>query len=84
MQSRVVEVQSEAGLHARPASEFVNTAQRFTANVKLTADGKTVDGKSILGILSLGIAKGTQVEITVDGADEEEALAALAHIVAQS
>ncbi|MFB5190243.1 HPr family phosphocarrier protein [Alicyclobacillus fastidiosus] len=83
MQSKVVEVQSEAGLHARPASEFVNTAQRFTAAIKLTADGKTVDGKSILGILSLGIAKGTQVEIAADGPDEEEALAALVPIVAQ-
>lgn len=81
MHSQTVEVHSEAGLHARPASDFVNTAQRFKSEVKLTVNGKTVDGKSILGILSLGIAKGTQIEVTTEGPDEEEALQALVAIV---
>jgi phosphocarrier protein HPr len=81
MVSEKVEVKSEAGLHARPASNFVNTAQRYKSDVKLTVNDKTVDGKSILGILSLGIAKGTEIEITVSGPDEQEALAALIPVV---
>lgn len=81
MQKETVEVKSEAGLHARAASDFVNTAQRFKSDVNLTVGDKTVDGKSILGILSLGIAKGTNIEISVNGTDEQEALAALVSIV---
>jgi phosphotransferase system HPr (HPr) family protein len=76
-----VEVQSAAGLHARPASDFVNTAQRYKSEIKVTVGDKTVDGKSILGILSLSIAKGTKIEISANGPDEEEALKAIVPIV---
>ncbi|MFD1673282.1 HPr family phosphocarrier protein [Alicyclobacillus fodiniaquatilis] len=81
MQKQTVEVQSAAGLHARPASDFVNTAQRYKSEIKVTVGDKTVDGKSILGILSLSIAKGTKIEISANGPDEEEALKAIVPIV---
>lgn len=81
MRRKTVEVKGEAGLHARPASDFVNTAQRFKSDVQISVDGKTFDGKSILGILSMGIAKGTEIEIIVSGTDEEEALEALTSLV---
>lgn len=81
MRKKIVEVTSEAGLHAREASDFVNTAQRFKSDIQLSVDGKTVDGKSILGILSMGIAKGAKIELILSGTDEEEALEALSAIV---
>lgn len=77
MRQQSVEVTNDAGLHARPASEFVGTSGRFQSSVQVTFNDKTVDGKSILGIMSLGIAKGKTITLTVDGPDEEAAMAAL-------
>ncbi|MBD3348657.1 MAG: HPr family phosphocarrier protein [Candidatus Eisenbacteria bacterium] len=65
------------GLHARPAAEFVKLAGRFEADVKLTKDEITVDGKSIMGVMMLAAERGSRVTITTDGADEHEALKAL-------
>lgn len=81
MRKQIVEVKNEAGLHARPASDFVNTAQRFKSDVQIGVDGKTVDGKSILGIVSMGIGQGAKIELIVSGTDEEEAIEALAALV---
>ncbi|GLV12461.1 phosphocarrier protein HPr [Alicyclobacillus hesperidum] len=81
MKEQSVVVQLESGLHARPASEFVSAAQRFSSHISLQVGNKTVDGKSILGILSLAIAKGTQVLVKADGQDEEEAVRTLTAIL---
>jgi len=75
---RTVVLASSHGLHARPAAEFVKLASRFEAEVKLTKDDLTVDGKSIMGVMMLAAEQGSRLLISVDGPDENEALEALA------
>jgi phosphocarrier protein HPr len=74
---QAVTIALEVGLHARPAAEFVRLAGRFESAVKLTKDGLTVDGKSIMGVMMLAAECGSTVVITVDGPDQDEALASL-------
>jgi phosphocarrier protein len=74
-------IRNRLGLHARAAARFVSTAGRFRARVTAGRDGRVMDGKSILGILLLGASRGTTVEVTAEGPDEEEAMAALAALV---
>lgn len=69
------------GLHARPAALFVQTASRFRSQIEVTANGKTVNAKSMMAVLSLGARQGTQLEITAEGDDAAEALAALRELV---
>ena len=79
---RSLRIRNRLGLHARAAARFVHTAGRFRSQVSAGRDGRTMDGKSILGILLLGASQGTEIEVTVDGPDEAEALAALEALVA--
>ncbi|MFW6093410.1 MAG: HPr family phosphocarrier protein [Pseudomonadota bacterium] len=65
------------GLHARAASKFVNLAKGFEADVRLAKDGTEADGKSIMSVMLLAAPMGSEVELTVSGADEAEAFAAL-------
>ena len=65
-------LQNETGLHARPAGELVKLASTFRCDVNLTANGKTVNAKSILAIMSLGIKARTEIEIECNGEDEEK------------
>ena len=74
-------IKNRLGLHARAAARFVSTAGRFRARVTAGRDGRVMDGKSILGILLLAASRGTTVEVTAEGPDEEEAMAALAALV---
>ena len=67
-------LQNETGLHARPAGELVKLASTFRCDVNLTANGKSVNAKSILAIMSLGIKARTEIEIECNGEDEEEAM----------
>ena len=67
-------LQNETGLHARPAGELVKLTSTFRCDVKLTANGKTVNAKSILAIMSLGINARTEIEIECNGENEEEAM----------
>jgi phosphotransferase system HPr (HPr) family protein len=62
------------GLHARPATIFVQLANKFNSSVKVEKDGEVVDGKSIIAILSLGVNKGAEVALIVDGDDAEDAM----------
>ena len=78
MVERTVILASKHGLHARPAAEFVKLAGRYESDVKLTKDGMTVDGKSIMGVMMLAAECGSSIRLAVDGPDEGEALAALA------
>ena len=82
MTSREVRITNRLGLHARAAARFVHVASRFQSRVTLSRDGRTMDGKSILGILLLAAASGTSVVIAADGADEAAAVEALASLVA--
>ncbi|MFP4177873.1 MAG: HPr family phosphocarrier protein [Acholeplasmataceae bacterium] len=67
-------VTSEYGIHARPATRLVNLAMTFESEIDLTAMGKTINLKSIMGLMSLGVYKGERVTIGCDGRDEAEAL----------
>jgi len=66
-----------AGLHARPAAQFVRIACRFTSRVSIRAGGRTTDAKSLIGLLALGIRPGAEIAIEADGADEADAVTAL-------
>ncbi|MCF7907966.1 MAG: HPr family phosphocarrier protein [Candidatus Omnitrophica bacterium] len=67
-------VNKEHGLHARPATIFVQLANKFNSSVKVVKDGEAVDGKSIIAILSLGVSKGAEVALVVEGGDSQEAM----------
>ncbi|MDT8342092.1 MAG: HPr family phosphocarrier protein [Longimicrobiales bacterium] len=76
-----VEIVNRAGLHARPASEFVKLAGRFRSEVRLEKDGMEVNGKSIMGVLMLAAERGARLVIRADGDDADQALEALAGLV---
>ena len=80
---RRVEVVNPLGLHARAAAEFVKVASRFKSDISVTRGPQTMDGKSILGILLLAAARGTAIDISADGADEADAVAALCRLTEQ-
>ncbi|MCP4652522.1 MAG: HPr family phosphocarrier protein [Candidatus Omnitrophica bacterium] len=71
MESQII-VNSNHGLHARPAAVFVQIANKFDSKVSLAKDGECVDGKSIIAILSLGINRGAQVSLIAEGRDAKE------------
>jgi phosphocarrier protein len=74
-------VTHEVGLHARPASMFVQTAASFTSDIEITHKDKTVNAKSILGVLTLGVHKDTEITLNAEGPDADEALKALKDLV---
>ncbi len=69
------------GLHARAAARFVQSASRFKSRIHLTHEGRTADGKSILGLLALIGGQGARLTISADGSDEQEALRCLIELV---
>ena len=68
-----VQVQNQVGLHARPATFFIQKANEFKSSIWVEKDERRVNAKSLLGVLSLGIVGGTTIRIIADGADEEQA-----------
>jgi phosphocarrier protein HPr len=76
-----VRVVNQLGMHARAAAKFVHLATRYTARVRVSRDGREMDGKSIMGILLLTAARGTTITISAEGIDEADAVAALAALV---
>jgi phosphocarrier protein len=80
---RVVPIVNPLGLHARPAAEFVKLAARFRADVQVEKDGMTVNGKSIMGVMTLAAECGSAIRIRTSGDDAEAALAALVDLVAR-
>ncbi len=78
---RELRIRNRLGLHARAAARFVHTAGQFRSQVSAGREGRVMDGKSILGILLLAASQGSTIELTVDGPDEEQAMAALADLV---
>lgn len=81
MVEKQVEVQLKSGLQARQAALFVQEANRYSSDVYLEKGNKKVNAKSIMGIMSLAVSKGTNVTISADGADEEVAVGALAQLI---
>ncbi len=76
-----VVVQNQIGLHARPATFFIQKANEFKSAIWVEKDERRVNAKSLLGVLSLGIIGDTEIKIIVDGVDEKEALNALIKLV---
>ncbi|MBU0505632.1 MAG: HPr family phosphocarrier protein [bacterium] len=76
-----VTISNKLGLHARAAAKFVRVAQAFQSEVFLAKDGETVDGKSIMDILLLAAEKGTQITLTVNGSDQNEAFSTLKELI---
>ncbi len=77
-----VEIVNKLGLHARPAAEIVKTAARFASNITLIRDDLEVAGKSIMGVMMLAAEFGSTITLRADGPDEDQALDALAALVA--
>ncbi|NTW70800.1 MAG: HPr family phosphocarrier protein [Eubacteriaceae bacterium] len=76
-----VVVKNKSGLHARPASKFVETANKFASDIFIKKDTATVSAKSIMGVMVLGVAQGTEIGIEASGSDEKEALDALVKLI---
>jgi phosphocarrier protein HPr len=79
---RELPIINRKGLHARATAKFVQCAEKFDAAVTVTRNGETVGGTSIMGILTLGAGIGTTILVTAEGADAEQALDAIAALVA--
>ena len=77
MITKEVVINNQVGLHARPATFFIQKANEFKSSVWVEKEERRVNAKSLLGVLSLGIVKGTTVTLIADGADEDEAIATL-------
>jgi phosphocarrier protein HPr len=80
---RTIIIASKSGLHARPAAIFVQKAKSFQSKISLSKNDKTVSGKSILSVITLGAMQGDQVTLQTDGDDEEAALDGLATLLTQ-
>ena len=78
---KIVTIKNASGLHARPAGMFVKKAAEFKSTVDVIAKGKTVNAKSIMGIMSLGLAQGDELTISANGEDQESAVNALVELV---
>ena len=84
MKSKEVVVQNEVGLHARPATFFIQKANEFKSSIWVEKDERKVNAKSLLGVLSLGVTKGTGITVFAEGADEAEAVEKLAELISSS
>ena len=81
MISRDVTITNNVGLHARPATFFIQKANSYRSSIWVEREDRRVNAKSLLGVLSMGIVQGTTITLIADGADEEEALEGLAVLV---
>lgn len=78
---RTFVIVNQLGLHARAAAQFVQIANRHRSDVHIDKDGMTVNGKSIMGVLTLAAAKGSTIKVSCDGEDAERAMAELAKVI---
>ena len=81
MYIRTVTVNNQVGLHARPATFFIQKANEFRSSIWIEKDERRINAKSLLGVLSLGIIKGMSMDIAADGPDEQEAVEALEELI---
>ena len=81
MISKNVTIQNNVGLHARPATFFIQKANTYQSSVWVEKEYRRVNAKSLLGVLSLGITKGMTVTLIADGSDEKEAIDGLAELI---
>ena len=81
MYAKEITVKNEVGLHARPATYFIQKANEFKSGIWVEKEERRVNAKSLLGVLSLGIVKDTTITVIADGADEQEAVDALVALI---
>lgn len=84
MFSKEVLVSNQVGLHARPATFFIQKANEFKSGIWVEKDERRVNAKSLLGVLSLGIARGVNITILAEGPDEEQAVSALIELISSN
>ena len=82
MEKRDFHVTAETGIHARPATILVQTASKFSSDINLVYNEKSVNLKSIMGVMSLGVGQGADVTITAEGDDEADAMKAIEETMA--
>jgi len=80
MTRKRITIKNRAGIHARPAALLVQTANSFDSDIYLEKDSERINGKSIMGIITLGATYNAEINIIADGADEEEAVEAIASL----
>jgi phosphocarrier protein HPr len=78
---RKIEIKNKLGLHARAAALLVQTANRFSAQVSISKDGQTADGRSIMGVLTLAATQGSKIQVEAVGDDAEQAVKAIERLV---
>lgn len=78
---KVVILQNESGLHARPAGQFVKVASKFDSEIEIEVNGNKVNAKSIMSMMGLGAAQGDEIRIIANGKDEEKAINELVELV---
>lgn len=81
MKEQTFTITADTGVHARPATLLVNKAGQYESEVEVSYNDKTVNLKSIMGVMSLGIPKGAEIKVTATGGDEEEALNGVAEVI---
>ena len=81
MYTKEITVKNEVGLHARPATYFIQKANEFKSGIWVEKEERRVNAKSLLGVLSLGIVQGTVIILTADGVDEQEAVESLSTLI---
>lgn len=81
MQEKTFTITADTGVHARPATLLVNKAGQFESEIEISYNGKDVNLKSIMGVMSLGIPKGAEVKITATGGDEVEAIQGVTEVM---
>ncbi len=84
MRHEVITITNKLGMHARAAAKFVSLASNFVSDITLAKDGQSINGKSIMGIMMLAAAKGVELELYVDGDDEDVAIDALTKLILDS
>lgn len=81
MQSKEMTIINKLGLHARAAAKLINVTSRFSSDIQLCKDGRSVDGKSIMAVMMLAASKGTVLTVSADGDDAQEALADIESLI---
>ena len=81
MLEQEIEIINKLGLHARAATKFANTANQYACRIKVHFNGKDIDGKSIMSLMLLAAAQGSQIKLTADGPDADQAISSLAALI---
>lgn len=79
--TKKIEIKNKLGLHARAAALLVQTVNKFSAQVSFSKDGQTIDGRSIMGVLTLAAAQGTKIQVEATGEDAERTVKAIERLV---